>query len=428
MMVPAAILGTSLLAGLLLPRVWLPSIALVAFCFLPLGYLSVDQTLGRFITPSVVLLLIWEVRVFAAKGFPRFNLVYPGLVLAASIAATVVLQALTERGGFWLLVVAVCVPMAAWAGSQEDSECYRRILQAFFVLGCVMGVIGLTEAVLEFNPLASYYSAGGVPIMQDWSVYRIQTTLGHPLANSAFFAVVSSVSLIEYLNRHRWLPLLSGLLSCAPHAGTASRAGLLAVGIAVAVGSVAVVVWGGRLSFRRAVVIGGMMIGGILIYRSPLVQARKTSLEAQASSEYRERVLSYGIDLFRERPWFGSGPGLAQSTFSAAYGNIILENSAVQLLVSVGIFGTLAIAAFVALACVMGFLSGKWGMGVGVIAFSVSVTGYNAVDSNPAILALLGVLIVGAFGPRSEMRSGPVGRDAGRIYDASNCGSDRSLV
>ncbi|NKR41055.1 hypothetical protein GS503_09315 [Rhodococcus hoagii] len=390
------VLGLAVGTALVVPRVYLPSAAFVAFALFPVGYLEFPVTYGRFFTPAAVILIVWVVRVLLDKvRIDRWMLL---LVCgtAAALVSSMLVNGFGDRSVSWSVLFLFCLPVAMIGAGNEKPEAYQHLASVIMVVGAVLACFALVESFFQFNPLGVWYTAGNRQLGQNWSVYRVQTTLGHPLVNALFFSSVGVFALFRAIKFPRAVSVVTAALLLAALVSTASRGGL--TGYAVAGGAgVVVLVFSGGLDWGKKVATAVVLVVGLyLAFNSAIFQSRLNSGEAASSAQYRERVVDASMDMFREHPWFGVGPGSAQSTFDQFHSSLVVESSLLQLLVSLGVFGTAAIALVLVTGVVVALRRGRVEAAAACLAYVVGVSSYNAWDSNPAVVVLLAIFLIAA--------------------------------
>lgn len=403
------VLGLAMGAALLLPRAYLPSAAFVAFVFFPVGYLAFPVTYGRFFTPAAVILIVWITRVLSDRvRIDRWTLLL-ACGMAAALVSSMLMNGFGDRSVSWSVLFLVCLPFAVVAAGNERPEAYRYLVSAIMVVGAVLACFALAESVFEFNPLGSWYTAGNRQLGQNWSVYRVQTTLGHPLVNALFFSSVGAFALFRAIKFPRVATVVTAALLLAALVSTASRGGLTAYAVAGGAGMVVLIFSSGLDWGKKVTSVVVLLVGLYLAFNSAIFQSRLNSGEAASSTQYRERVVDASVDLFRDHPWFGVGPGSAQSTFDQFHSSLVVESSLLQVLVSLGVFGTAAIALVLVTGGVIALRRGRVEVAAACLAYVVGVSSYNAWDSNPAVVVLLAIfLIAGCVGPFRSTECGEV--------------------
>lgn len=405
--------GTVVLLGLAvlvvavcLPAWLLPGISLWLFALLPVGYLiGVPNWVGRFYSPAVVVLLIWCVRVGWRTG--RRDLVRS---LRWLVPVFVVLLALSyiglspARSVNWLIVVAVAVALPAALLGAVDERTSGALLRSWFALGIALSIVAVIESLLETNPLSRYYSFD-----QHWALYRVSTTLGHPLMNGTFFSVTACLAAfaITRVGAPRATAFFCFVL-CALAAGlTGSRSGVYALVSGLAVGLLVTLV-SGRTSIANkflGIVLG--VVALVVLPALPTIAGRAASAEGAASSLYRDYVVRLAGRLFLQRPIVGYGPGNSSIATAQSGAKLPLENSVLGTLVSGGVIGTAALLVLVVVVVVRVVRSGRADGVAALAAYVVAGAAFPLWESNPAGLALVGLVVLATPRPGAVPHTGP---------------------
>jgi hypothetical protein len=412
---PLRVLGMALaLVGLaaafLMPRTWLPGLALCAYALIPTAYLSLPQAFGRFLTPAVIVLFVWACRTLwdgldERQPLPR----YWWLVSAAFciwIVALTFESAHRMRSALWCVVVVATIVLGGGAAARSP-HVRNTLLKTWTALAIVLGAAGTLEGVTHLNPLASHYEINGQAIRQVWSVYRIETTLGHPVANAMFFATTAAVMVVRAMVRPSMMRLAAALLSTSALTFTASRAGVLGLAIGVGVSLIALTV-ASSASLGRKILIAGALVAVVWgASQAPMLVKRESSSEGQASSVYRSQVLHTAFSVMRSGHYVGSGPGTSQDTVTEAGGSLTIESSPLQLGISIGLPGLVLFALLVGFAGAAAIRAERWESVAGLIACVTGASAFNAWDSAPESLALLALVMLTCLASRREDASAP---------------------
>lgn len=399
--------------ALTVPCAWLPGCALALFLTLPTAYLPLPLLLGRFFTPSVVVLGVWAVRVLAANRHVRASAFGKWWrVVASGLACWLLLGSLSsltpQRSAAWSLVL-VAVVIAAGAAAESSGDETRHAFERSWVWSAlVFGVIGCAEGLTHWNPLASHYEVNGSLITQHWSVYRIETTLGHPLMNALVFATLAAGAGMIALTRPRPLSVTAAVFSSGAVAFTGSRAGALALVLGIGVGVLsAFFSRTTRPGWRIAAVIA-LVVVGVGVWTSPVLRHREASKEGQMSSAYRTGLTSIAWTIVRHDSYVGSGPGTSQRRLEQDEPKtLVLENSPLQLLVSLGVPGVFAFGTLLAGATWTAIRRRRWEGAAALVAGTVVASGFNGWDQVPVTLVVLGAALVLALaGDRRAVRPG----------------------
>jgi O-antigen ligase len=177
---------------------------------------------------------------------------------------------------------------------------------------------------------------------------------------------------------------------------TVSRGALIAVAAAAIVSVLAPLLRGDRAVTRRYA--GGLLFlaaSGALVLSSGAFQARLGSVEGATSTQARTIAQELTLRGAEASGWLGYGPGTADATLGRwAREGYLVENSMLQLLLSLGIPGVLLFAAMVGALAVHAIRLRNTAALAGLVAFVVAITGYNAIESVLPLHVLLGLLFV----------------------------------
>jgi O-antigen ligase len=404
---------------------WLLVAALVCVFMLPLAAIDLPGILGKFITPSVVLLGAWSVRLLLLNSGARGRASVVGITaiaLGAAWAASAygsVDKLLSIR---WIAVsaLAVVIPGVVARRRGPGQRTWIRLEVAFAVMGIVIGLAAVSELLFRWNPWYLVYSSE--TLARHWSTFRAKGTTGHPLSMMAAASTCFAVTVYSR-QRTRILFLMSSCLSLAAVVLSVSRTGMYALLGAVLAGTV-ISFFNGRRKQRAKALFAAILTGSLAlaVAASPLLGERSISAEGAQSAAVRDSVLEHSLHMVQQRPLFGWGPGAGTDLFYARTGQI-LENSILQLLVSSGMIGAVLFLTFLVMAVMRGVKSGMTAPAVGLIAFMIAATGYNTLDTVPAYLSVLGILLVGVF-----VRSPDVADSPGLLANDATFNVDRSPV
>src|SRR5262249_33943534 len=154
------------------------------FALVGAPYLGFPRTFGSYLSPAVLVLLVWAARTLAADGerrLPRraWVAVAVGMSIWLAVGATFSLR--TGRSVLWTVVFAVTLPLVGVAAGSSGDLGRDALIRAWTLLAIAMGALATGEGLTRWNPLAAHFRVDGEPIVQKWSVYRVETTMGHPL-------------------------------------------------------------------------------------------------------------------------------------------------------------------------------------------------------------------------------------------------------
>ena len=258
---------------------------------------------------------------------------------------------------------------------------------------------------------------------QAFSFVRTKTSLGHPLITSTVASVALVVSVFPAGRSREWPYRICAVGALAAVVLSVSRGGLIALICAVTVGMVALLAGerqsGGRGRRRLAsVLLAAAFLASIA--GSPLLAERLQSTGAQKSADYRFTMLENTGAIVAESPFLGVGPGASDVVYTDLYG-WGMESSALQLVVSVGVPAFVLFVLGLGGIVVVAMRRSRAGASAGIVAFFVAITGFNAINSNPALLALVAPLVFCAVVPllpsKADSDEPPLG---GRVRHSGN--------
>ncbi|MCJ1682414.1 O-antigen ligase [Rathayibacter sp. VKM Ac-2928] len=376
-----------------MPRRFMPALALAVLVVLPVGYMDVPRLIGRYFSPAVIILAVWMIRtVLSTRDAPAAPVRVGTLLwipVLGAVAVTVALGLAPGLSVVWVLVVLVCVVLPYLYGRTRHDEVWVSSQSAYLWIGVFVGGLAVLDFIAGFNPWSSLFSYDVTDKV--WSVFRTRTSLGHPLVTSTVATVCAMIALFGSDTR-RWLRIAALAGSGAAVILAVSRTGVLAVAIGLALGCL-VLLFGASPSKRtRRVTAFFLMVSAVgflgVVTNSPLLEQRNDSTGGVKSSDYREQSTAVAADLISDNWLIGLGPGNSAAQFSSVFDGP-LENSVLQLLLSLGIpLAALALSAVVVIVLRVS-KRGDAGVAAAIVAFCVSLTGFSAIDVNPALLVFL---------------------------------------
>lgn len=393
-------------------RRFLPVLALWAFVLLPVGYTALPSVVGRYLTPALLLILIWELRVITRRGRGRRA---PGIfdagvvILLGSLVLSSFLGESAISSLLWVTVFAVTTVLAARAAIVSDAtDLDIGMLQRHLLyVGAFIGVVTLVGLLFQFNPWDLVYTE----IYRDrsWSVARAKASFGHPLVLSLVASAIVASGVAFTVRRPILLVLgmggaVLGLIL------SVSRTGLVATALGVMIAVLAQSVGRARGAQWRAII--ALLLGSAVVlfaWNSDLLQDRQSSADGTGSSTYRDAIFERAVRLIQTGGFTGYGPGRSVDVYMQNYPGLILENSALQLVISLGALSILVLLAIILTGIASLRRSRAWAP-AGLAAVCVSLTGFNALDANPAILVIAVPFIIACWAPRDDTPLAPVPR------------------
>ncbi|MDY0911243.1 O-antigen ligase family protein [Rathayibacter festucae] len=392
-----------------MPRRLMPALALAVLVVLPVGYMDVPRLIGRYFSPAVIILAVWMIRtVLSTRDAPAAPVRVGTLLwipILGALAVSVALGLDPFLSVAWVIVALVCVILPYLYGRTRREETWASTQKAYLWIGVFVGALAVLDYVAGFNPWSSLFSYDVTEKV--WSVFRTRTSLGHPLVTSTVATVCAMIALFGS-DKNRWLRIAALAGSGAAVVLAVSRTGVLAIAIGLALGCL-VLLFGSSPSQRtRRITAFFLMVSALgflgVVTNSPLLDQRNESSGGVKSSDYREQSTDVALDMIDDNWLIGLGPSNSAAEFSSIFDGP-LENSVFQLLLSLGV--PLAALGLTAIVVVVLRVSkrGDAAVAAGIVAFAVSLSGFSAIDVNPALLAFLAPLM---------FRAGQIIGDPGR--------------
>lgn len=370
----------------------------------PVGYVGANPSIGRVFTPGVLALLIWQLRIVwtaiqrketvKIKGTIALWLSLTGLAVTSilSIAPTTTIK--------WGIVFLVCVLMPVIAGQYNIEYPTELLLRALAVAAILLASTAIVELTSSYNLWNSVYTSD-VQALQ-WSVFRAKASLGHPLSLMAVSSTAFVTLAIYAINKPGTLNIIGAISALIATLLAVSRTSALAIAVGVAVaGSAFLLANRSRLTAKYFLLVPAAVGSIYVLLGSSLLVARDSGQEGRGSELYRQRVAGYARAMIEENFVHGLGPGTANNEFYLRHG-FILENSAFQFAISGGMIlavPTLVLAVFLAKNAVR---NNRVHFLAGLATFCTAITGFNALESNPALLSLAGLFIASVMTPHDS--------------------------
>lgn len=389
------------------PAHWLPAIAVWVFAFVPARFIPNDGPF-RALPALTLIMVIWVFRrVILRQGAPdvlpgeqryippatRLWVYVPAVILVVWLAFSVYESRNANTSVAWSVsfLAALMAPMLV-PDCRREGELVRT---AFIWAGGTLGAYAFVEQLLGTSPIyGRLFDALGRTVERNWSVYRAFASFSHPLFAAAFFTVPSMLALGKWARTGRFLYLvLAGLAGLGVFA-TVSRGSIAAVGVGAAVVFVCCI-------FDPQIRVRGRMVGFVLLGVVGLVgasgfgplQERANSLEGELSNGARELGIDVALKAAAHSHWLGSGPGTSGQT-ARIFDDVVIENSMLQLLISIGIPGLLLLAAILGGVILNALQARDFGAAAAVVALAVAFTGFNAIDAVFYLHLLIGMLVL----------------------------------
>jgi O-antigen ligase len=142
-----------------------------------------------------------------------------------------------------------------------------------------------------------------------------------------------------------------------------------------------------RLSLSGVIAMATAIAVVTAVAGTALLQRTSTS-EAAQSDQDRLELLARVWEVADENFWLGSGPRSSQDAMYNAGIRLVVENSYLQILISLGVLGLVAVIAFLASTVRTMHRRGAHAAVAGLAAFTVMSGTYNLWESNVGMLAL----------------------------------------
>jgi hypothetical protein len=387
-------LSCILLAAVFMSKNALFLFTLASWAYLPLGYISPNAT-QSYLNPSTWLLLILLVRCRARLSNGNLYLFLLALII---LSIWTVFSVNPSRSAAWVFQFLLLLYFASTAESIGKNIEYKKVFRGFAIICISLASL----AVLEFirrTPLL--YNGGLLPEFYDswkwqyYAVFRVTTTLGHPLNNGLFFAVAALVFLRQAALRPNKALLVGSAMACGFIVFlSASRTAIFSLAVGVIV--LLFLYW---KNIQTSAKVWLSLVGPILFIAlsvSPLFQnilSRFQSGEGISSQTYRQDLLQW-VDYFSRTFLFtGTGPGTSGILWGS-YGNTSpLENGILQMWVSLGLLPTLAILLIAILAFFV-----RYRNNVGSLLCLIPIVAYlpftNFIDSSSSFMPLCCLVLV----------------------------------
>jgi len=415
----AGLLGFGLASLFLVPIEVLPLLTLLWLALVPVNDLPLPAV-ARAASPGLVIVLVWALRREVAGA------AHPSRALPAPLRTTILLLL------GWLLVMTlatislsrslvwdiafggtVLLPLAIGFTKREA----RLVVDGLVALGALLAIYAVGEFLLKHNPLFGHlYERAPFPVEERWSTYRVTTALGHPLNNALFFAAASVAGFSRYLETRRTLYAAGFLLALVGLLLSGSRGALYLTPVCL-VAVVAMQVRAGALSLQRLgrlALIAGVGLAVLFGLYSQTVGLRANSTEGRVSTDVRYRALEASLHASSRREFLGSGPGTSNSADQEDIQNpadvgLVIENSYLQLLVSIGLPGLVGVVALFGGLVWFGFRRRNIAAAGAFLAMALVIGTYNFIEGVRPDLLFLGVLGAACLATPSDR---PEGADA----------------
>ncbi len=412
-MIAVSLLVGAIILSFLLPKSWLLPCALVSYAFLPVNYLPGFEILTVLTLPAAFI-LVWLMRADRRRVdlSPKRPVALSFLIVIGLIASCVVTISLTRSLAWSTAFLSLFLFPLFWAKATSGEVTRLKITWAVVVI--VIAIYGAFEFALGANPVfGGFYASAEYPILQHWDSYRITTSLGHPLANMVFFSTSFGAMLGWYQIRPQWLALVALIAALFGVFMTVSRTGVIACAVVVAAAVVFPHV--SKPSLRSKIsriliaVVGS--VGVFFIANSEVFLSRSTSGDGLSSNAARDQLFAIVEGVAEEYGPLGSGPGTSNLAMQLAGRTAVVENSFLQLFLSLGLSVTVLIAILIARIFFIAIKNRRRDAALGLAALTIAMAGFNWIESVRPGMAFFGLLVALVF---SEVDGGEK-EDVGKV-------------
>ena len=414
--IPLALLAfAALVTLLLLPVHILPAVALAAFALIPPRILPQDGPIGALPLTTAVI-VVWAIRrllptkanaVGRATPAPFKSATrYFGLLLLIwtlfALLRTVDLQA--SLGWTISFSAAVLLPLCI-GSSTFEAYWIRRV---WLLLGSWLGAYALLEGVLRFNPIwGGLFSLLGLRDHQHWSVYRADASFGHPLFAALFFAVACALAIGVWLQESSRPALVAAIFSGLGLVATVSRGAILAAAVAIGFAYAVSLIIRNEKRWSKFILLAALMVLAVIaLFQFDAFTARNNSFEAELSAQARDLGVWVSLQAANLTNWIGSGPGTSGIT-GRLFNDVTIENSLLQLLISIGLPGVMLFLLMIGSAIAHAISQRAVGAAAAIVAHTVGIAGFNAIDALRPMHLVLGCLLILALNPASARLTSP---------------------
>lgn len=387
----------------------MPAAALLLFALFP-AQLQPDQGIGNVLRPSLLVLYVWVLRRWWSTGggdsaselgphparrafLPHLLTYLAALLLAVWTAITLGWSVIPTTSTSWTTVflVSCFLPLLVLDARAEAALMRTSLLW----VGGALGAYAVVEQALRTSPVYGVvYAAVGAGASEPWAVYRSEASFGHPLWAGAFFVVPACLGLVGWLQTGRTRDGVLGALAAVGVVMTVSRGSLFALGGGLAVGVLLVCLFAARPAARRLLGVAPLALiafAGLSVFQ-PLAD-RADSQESGLSAGVRERAVDVALRAAQQSDWLGTGPATSGVT-GRTITDIVIENSLLQLLMSVGLPGLLLFLVLVGAACLAAISKRDLATAAAVAAYVAAITGFNSLDAVRSMHVLIGFLLL----------------------------------
>jgi len=364
--------------------------------FYPIEYLTLNA-MQNFISPASLVLLIYlfkfrKINFRETRG--QAGLLVVILALIESANSINLLRSMGWTFHFCLVLFVICTRPKT--NSQSDnSETQHVALKTLVGLTLFLGVLAVLEASL--GKALIYNGQLGSPFQDSYkwslySVFRVQTTLGHPLANGLFFATASVMFLLQWLRKDgNRIFLISFVMAFVSTILSGSRTATYSSLLGMA--CVILLNWKRSNNFAKVSILLVSPAIILVFSLSPLFQKiviRAQSGEGISSQSYRFDLITWIQYFIKNYFFYGSGPGTSGYVWDIVGNGGPFENGLFQLWVSLGFMQALALLFLLVYSIIKHFRIGAtWAVFIPIISYFPTT---NFVDDASNFVIFLGIL------------------------------------
>jgi polysaccharide biosynthesis protein PslJ len=386
--------------GFLLPVQTLPSVIVLVLALVPTRLIPNDGPFNA-LPPLAIVLGVWVFRrlILGQQAeetrdapdtrpvAPRFAVCAIGVLLAVWLVLSSALAGFGDTSIGWTtaFTASVLLPLLILDARAEA----RLLVKTLLVAGALAGSYLFVEMLLGFSPLY-----GGATTEFIFSVYRARGAFAHPLFAAAFLTIPAALGIGQWLTSGRRWSLVAGGLAALGVVATVSRGSIAAIGVAVGFALLIGPLFIGWRHVRRwaSLLVLSAIAAVIVLNFSPLAE-RAGSIESAISAQVRERALEVAGLAGAQSGWIGTGPGTSGET-GRLFDDIVIENSLLQLLISIGIPGIVLFLAFIGALIWAAWANRNLAVSLAVVAYIVSISGFNSLDGVRSMHIVLGILVL----------------------------------
>ncbi len=387
---------------------WLPSLALVLFLVAPVTDQLLPAQVQRLPSVCILVLALWGCIGFRSMEKERPSLTW---VTVCSLSVLWLLYSYStsidvKESRQWILAFALGLLLTATKARRAGPRTSALLENSYILSAAVVGLASCVEWLTKTNPFeGSFAAAAGPAGVQHWSVYRSSVTLGHPLVAGTYLSAAASYAIVQsgsVRGRRRAHLIVAGAIASMGLLCTVSRSSILALAISLGVGLIVPLVRRPEKLLRMLPMLLLATIGLALLASSSVLSARTQSAEGIQSGDYRSTVLGLARDLAATTGHAGSGPGTSQK-LATRYGiSTLLENSAAETLVSIGIIGLLLVTTILVLILKASLERERYAVASSLVALIVNSLAFDLWETNIRIFAMFGLLAILCWEDRAE--------------------------